>query len=105
MQEIIQIGVINAVKIINKIDIPSIPNLNFINPFIQFCSSINWNPIKLLSNEYHKKIANNKFTILINNERLITFLFSFFENKINNAPSAGSKVIDESIGKFILFNH
>ena len=108
MQEIIQIGVINAVKIINKIEIPSIPNLNFINPFIQFCSSINWNPIKLLSNEYHKKIAKNKFTILVNKERLIAFLFSFFslfENKINKAPIAGSNVIDESIGKFILFNY
>ena len=27
------------------------------------------------------------------------------ENKINKAPRAGSKVIDERIGKFILFNH
>ena len=30
MQEIIEIGVMKAVKTINKIDIPSIPNLNFI---------------------------------------------------------------------------
>ena len=108
MQEIIQIGVMNAVKTINKIEIPSIPNLNFINQLIQFCSSTNWNPAKLLSKEYHKKIARNKFTTLVNRERLITFLFSFFslfENKINKAPRAGSRVIDESIGKFILFNH
>ncbi len=41
IQEIIQIGVMNAVKTINKIEIPSIPNLNFINPLIQFCSSTN----------------------------------------------------------------
>ena len=108
MQEMIQIGVMNAVKTINKIEIPSIPNLNFINPLIQFCSSINWKPVKLLSKEYHKKIVKNKFTILVNKERLIAFLFSFFsllENKINKAPRVGSKVIDESIGKFILFNH
>jgi hypothetical protein len=61
-----------------------------------------------LSKEFHRKIASNKFTTLVNRERLIAFLFSFFsllENKINKAPSAGSKVIDESIGKFILFNH
>ena len=41
MQEIIQIGVMNAVKTINKIEIPSIPNLNFINPLIQSFSSMN----------------------------------------------------------------
>jgi hypothetical protein len=55
-----------------------------------------------------KKIVRNKFTILVNRERLIAFLFSFFslfENKINKAPNAGSKVIDESIGKFILLKH
>ena len=107
-QERIQIGVMKVVKTINRIEMPSIPNLNFINPLIQFCSSTNWNPTKLLSNEYHKKIARNKFTILVNNERLIAFLFSFillFENKINKAPMAGNKVIDDSIGKFILFDH
>jgi len=61
-----------------------------------------------LSKECHKKIAKKKFIILVNKERLIAFLFSFFslfENKINKAPRAGSKVIDESIGKFILYNH
>jgi len=107
-QEMIQIGVMKAVKTMNNIETPSIPNLNLIKPFIQFCSSINWNPVKFLSNEYHKKIAKIKFAILVNNERLITFLFSFFsvlENKINKAPKVGSRVIDESIGKFILSNH
>jgi hypothetical protein len=41
MQEIMQIGVMKAVRTINKIDMPSIPNLNLINPLIQFASSIN----------------------------------------------------------------
>ena len=41
IQEIIQIGVINAVKRINKIEMPSIPNLNFITPLIQVISSTN----------------------------------------------------------------
>ena len=41
MQEIIHIGVIKAVNTINKIEIPSIPNLNFINPLIQSFSSMN----------------------------------------------------------------
>jgi hypothetical protein len=36
IQETIQTGVIKAVKTINKIEIPSIPNLNFMNPLIQF---------------------------------------------------------------------
>ena len=41
IQEIIQIGVMNAVRTINKIDIPSMPNLNLIYPLIQFFSSTN----------------------------------------------------------------
>ena len=45
MQEIIHIGVMNAVKTINKIEIPSIPSLNFISPLIQFFSSMNWKPV------------------------------------------------------------
>ena len=40
-QEIIQIGAINAVRTMNKTDIPSIPNLNLIKPLIQFFSSKN----------------------------------------------------------------
>ena len=39
--EKIQIGAIKVVSKINKIEIPSIPNLNFINPLIQKNSSIN----------------------------------------------------------------
>ena len=41
MQEIIQIGVIKAVSTINKIEIPSIPNLKFTKPTIQSFSSTN----------------------------------------------------------------
>ena len=39
--EIIQIGVIKVVKTMKSIDIPSIPNLNFIKLFIQDFSSTN----------------------------------------------------------------
>ena len=41
IQEIIQIGVIKAVKTIKRIEIPSTPSLNFIKPLIQFLSSTN----------------------------------------------------------------
>ena len=41
MHEIIHIGVIKVVKIINKIEIPSTPNLNLIKLFIQDFSSTN----------------------------------------------------------------
>ena len=68
MQEIIHIGVMNAVNTMNKIEIPSIPSLNFISPLIQFFSSMNWKPAKLLSKEYHKKKVNNKFAIDVNME-------------------------------------
>lgn len=68
IQEIIQIGVINAVKIMNNIEIPSIPSLNLISPLIQFFSSTNWKPGKLLSNEYHKKKVKNKLANEVNSE-------------------------------------
>ena len=64
----IHIGAIKVVRTINRIEIPSIPNLNFISPLIQFLSSINWKPVKFLSNEYQRKIDNKKFAILVNNE-------------------------------------
>ena len=41
MHEIIHIGVIKVVKTINKIEIPSTPNLNLIKLFIQDLSSTN----------------------------------------------------------------
>ena len=65
MQEIIQIGVIKAVRTINKIEIPSIPNLNFMKPLIQFISSRNWKSDILLSNEYHKNRVIIRLTKLV----------------------------------------
>ena len=41
IQEIIQIGVINVVKTMKSIDIPSTPNLNLMKLFIQDFSSTN----------------------------------------------------------------
>ena len=40
MHDRIQIGVIKAVKIMNSIDTPSIPNLNLMKPLTQFFSSL-----------------------------------------------------------------
>ena len=42
MHEIMQIGVISVVSTIKRIEIPSIPNLNLIKSFIQYCYSKNW---------------------------------------------------------------
>ena len=41
MHEIMQIGVINVVRTINRIEIPSTPSLNLIKSFIQDFSSKN----------------------------------------------------------------
>ena len=41
MHEMIQIGVINVVRTIKRIEIPSIPSLNLIKSLIQDCSSKN----------------------------------------------------------------
>ena len=41
MLEKMHIGAMKVVKIINKIEIPSIPSLKLIKPSIQFFSSIN----------------------------------------------------------------
>tara|TARA_B100001741_G_scaffold240829_1_gene201867 strand:+ start:3427 stop:3678 length:252 start_codon:yes stop_codon:yes gene_type:complete len=68
MHEIIHIGVIKAVKTINKIEIPSTPNLNLIKLFIQDFSSTNWNSAVFTSNEYHKNKDSKKVAILLNNE-------------------------------------
>ena len=68
MQERMQIGVIKVVKTINNIEIPSIPNLNFIKSFIQDLSSRNWNSIEFRSNEYQMNSANKNVAILVNKE-------------------------------------
>ena len=67
-QEIMQIGVIKVVKTINKIDIPSTPNLNLIKLFIQDFSSTNWNSEEFISKEYHKNNERKKVAILLKRE-------------------------------------
>ena len=101
----IHIGAIKVVRTINRIEIPSIPNLNFISPLIQFLSSTNWKPVKFLSNEYQRKIDNKKFAILVNNETYIALLIELvllWLKKINKAPNNGKKIIYDKIGKFII---
>ena len=66
--EIIQIGVINVVKTIKRIDIPSTPNLNLIKLLIQDFSSTNWNSEVFKSKEYHKNNDNKKVAKLLNKE-------------------------------------
>ena len=100
------IGIINEVSTINKIEIPSIPSLNFINPLIQSDSSMNWNPTKFLSNEYQRNRHKKKFATLVNKEIDITlWLFLDFDKKINKDPNRGKKIIEDSIGKFILVKY
>ena len=99
------IGVINAVKTINKIDIPSTPIWKFIKFLIHTLFSINWNSDIVGSNKYQSKIAKKK---LIKEEKIAMYLeffsiFSFepFVKKIKKAPMNGIKIIAERIGKFI----
>ena len=103
IQETTQIGAINAVSTMNKIEIPSIPNLNFMYPLIQFFSSTNWKPWKILSNDHHKNMQSSKFTNVVRMEIYIAPR-SFFEleKKIKNEPSNGKKIIKDNIGKFII---
>ena len=68
IQEIIQIGVINVVKTMKSIDIPSTPNLNLMKLFIQDFSSTNWNSDVPKSNEYHKNNESKKVAKLLNKE-------------------------------------
>ena len=98
-------GTISEVNKMNKIEIPSIPNLNFIKPLIQENSSTNWNSDVELSNENHKNIQSIKFTKLVNKETYIApLLISFFSSlvkKIKKAPINGKNVMEDNIGKFI----
>ena len=102
IQDNMHIGVIKVVKTINKIEIPSTPNLNLMYPLIQFFSSTNWNPEKLLSKENHKKRHNTKFARLVKIEIYLELLsFDVLNIKIKKAPNRGKKIIDDKIGKFI----
>ena len=68
MHEITHIGIIKAVSKMNKIDIPSIPNLNLIKPLIHIDSSTNWKFDDELSNEYHRNKTRKKFAKLVNKD-------------------------------------
>ena len=61
-------GVINVVKTINNIEIPSTPNLNLIKLLIQDCSSKNWNSEDEKSIEYQTNIDKMNVAKLLNKE-------------------------------------
>ena len=98
-------GVINAVRTTNKIEIPSIPNLKLKKSFTHIFSSTNWNSDIDLSNEYQRNKVNRKFA---DDEKIATYL-EFFSIlvweplviNINSAPIKGINIIAERIGKFI----
>ena len=96
--EKIQIGVINVVSNINRIEIPSIPNWKVIKPSIQFLFSINWKSETVLSNKTHKKIERKKFAIDIKIATCLEFFSTFFSLplviKINKAPIIGNVCMD-----------
>ena len=68
MHEIMQIGVINVVSTIKRIEIPSTPNLNLIKSFIQDCSSKNWKSADEWSIEYQTNKDNINVAKLLNKE-------------------------------------
>ena len=67
-QDKIQIGVINVVRTIKRIEIPSTPNLNFIKLFIQDFSSTNWKSDDVKSNEYQINRDNINVARLLKRE-------------------------------------
>ena len=85
MHEIIQIGVINVVNTIKRIDIPSTPNLNLIKSLIQDLSSINWNSAELESKANQRNIESIKVAILENKDIEIApkLFFCSLDKKIN----------------------
>ena len=105
IQEIIQIGVMKVVKTINRIDIPSTPNLNFIKLFIQDFSSTNWNSDVFISKEYHKNNERKNVAILLNKEIEIElkFVVLSLDIKMKKELIKGKKIKVDNIGKFILF--
>ena len=105
MLEKTHIGVINVVKIINKIEIPSIPNWKLMTPSIQFFSSINWKSDIDESKEYQRYNERKKFIREVKIATYLEFFSTFFKLpwviKIKKAPVNGIKIIAERIGKFI----
>ena len=98
-------GVIKVVSKINKIDIPSTPNLKLIKLPIQFFSSTNWKSDVEESKESHRKSDKKKFAIEENIATYFEFLSTLFCEpfviKINKEPISGIKTIVDRIGKFI----
>ena len=104
MQEIIQIGAIKVVRTIKRIEIPSTPNLNLIELFIQFFSSKNWKSDDVGSKEYQINNDNKKAAKLLKREiytALLLFLLSF-DKKIKKELTKGKNINVDKIGKFIL---
>ena len=103
-QERIQIGVINAVKTINNIEIPSTPSLNFIKSLIQDFSSTNWNSDELWSKVYQMNKDKKNVAMLVNKETYIALLSFFWplDKKIKIELTRGKKIKEDRIGKFIL---
>ncbi len=102
MPEKIQMGAINVVSNINKIDIPSMPNWKLTKPFNQFFSSTNWKSDVVASKENQRKRESKKFA---KEEKIATYLefFSTFfwvplVTKINKAPISGINIIADRIG-------
>ena len=100
-----QRGVIRVVRTINKIDIPSMPTLQFIKPLIQVSSSKNWNSAVDGSNKYQR--YKDKIKLANETKRakylMVRQVFDFdFEKKINKAPINGNKISDDKIGKSII---
>ena len=103
--EKIQIGVINVVININKIEIPSIPNWKVIKPFIQFFFSTNWKSdveVEKIAQRYSER---KKFVSEENIGTCFEFFSTFFCEplviRIKKAPIKGIKIIADRIGKFI----
>ena len=63
-----QIGVINVVRTIKRIEIPSMPSLNLIKSFIQDCYSKNWKSADVKSIEYQTNKDNINVAKLLNKE-------------------------------------
>ena len=104
IQEMMQMGVIRVVKTINSIEMPSTPNLNFINSLIQDFSSTNWKSEVLWSREYQINKDKKNVAILVNKEIYIALLLFFWtlDKKIKIELISGKKINEDKIGKFIL---
>ena len=94
-----------VVNKINKIDIPSTPNLKLKYPLTHCLFSINWKSAVEVSKENHKKIARKKFAKDVNIATYFVLSIALSEEsfikRINRDPTRGKKVTADNIGKFI----